>query len=54
MLTIRPANLDDVRVLKALIHEMGEFEHMPVVITEESVARNGFGPSPEFRVLIAE
>jgi len=54
MLSIRPANLNDVRVLKALIHEMGEFEHLPVVITEESLARNGFGSLPEFRVLIAE
>ena len=54
MLFIRPANLNDVGVLKALIHEMGEYERLPVVITEESLARNGFGVRPEFRVLIAE
>jgi GNAT superfamily N-acetyltransferase len=54
MLFIRPANQHDVGVLKALIHEMGEYERLPVVITEESLARNGFGVRPEFRVLIAE
>jgi len=54
MLIIRPANLNDVGVLKALIHEMGEYERLPVVITEDSLARNGFGARPEFRVLIAE
>ena len=54
MLLIRPANLSDVGVLRALIHEMGEYERLPVVITEESLARNGFGVGPEFRVLIAE
>lgn len=54
MLSIRPANLHDVGELKALIHEMGEYERMPVVVTQESLARDGFGPRPEFRVLIAE
>ena len=54
MLSILPANLSDVGVLKTLIHEMGEYERLPVVITEESLARDGFGPRPEFRVLIAE
>ena len=54
MLSIRPANLNDVGVLKALIHEMAEYERLPVVITEESLARDGFGVRPEFRVLIAE
>ncbi len=54
MLSIRPANLHDVGELKALIHEMGEYERMPVVVTKESLARDGFGPRPEFRVLIAE
>jgi GNAT superfamily N-acetyltransferase len=54
MLSIRPANLNDVSELKALIHEMGDYERMPVVVTEENLARDGFGPRPEFRVLIAE
>lgn len=53
MLSIRPANLHDVGDLTALIHEMGEYERMPVVVTKETLARDGFGPRPEFRVLIA-
>src|SRR5207302_6149703 len=54
MLSIRPANLHDVGELKALIHEMGEYERMPVIVTKEILARDGFGPRPGFRVLIAE
>ena len=54
MLSIRPAHLNDVSELKALIHEMGDYERMPVVVTEENLARDGFGPRPVFRVLIAE
>src|SRR2546428_6414408 len=54
MLSIRPANLHDVGELKALIHEMGEYERMPVIVTKESLARDGFGPRPEFRALLAE
>jgi GNAT superfamily N-acetyltransferase len=54
MLSIRPANVNDVSELKALILEMGEYERMPVVVSEESLALDGFGPRPKFRVLIAE
>jgi GNAT superfamily N-acetyltransferase len=54
VLVIRPANLNDVGILNTLIHEMGEYERLPVTITEEDLARDGFGPRPEFRVLIAE
>ncbi len=54
MLSIRSANRNDVTLLKTLIQEMGEYEHLPILITEEALAREGFGPQPEFRVLIAE
>jgi GNAT superfamily N-acetyltransferase len=54
MLSIRPAVLNDMNLLKTLIHEMGEYERLPVMITEETLARDGFGPRPEFRVLIAD
>src|ERR1700674_5200817 len=54
MLLIRPAVRNDVDLLKALIHEMGEYERLPVLITEETLERDGFGPRPEFRVLIAD
>jgi GNAT superfamily N-acetyltransferase len=54
MLVIRPAVPNDVDLLRALIHEMGEYEHLPVSITAETLARDGFGPRPEFRVFIAD
>jgi hypothetical protein len=53
MLEIRPALRNDVDLLRTLIHEMGEYERLPVSITAETLARDGFGPRPEFRVLIA-
>jgi hypothetical protein len=54
MLSIRPAVRNDLHLLKVLIDEMGEYEHLPVIVTEETLARDGFGPRPEFRVLIAD
>lgn len=54
MLSIRPANLHDVSALKALIYEMAEYERLPAVTTVEGLARDGFGPRPEFYVLLAE
>jgi GNAT superfamily N-acetyltransferase len=54
MLEIHPAVRNDVDLLRTLIHEMGEYESLPVSITAETLARDGFGPRPEFRVLIAD
>ena len=54
MLSIRPASRNDVALLKTLVHEMGEYEHLPISITEEALANEGFGPQPGFRALIAE
>ena len=54
MLTIRFAALNDVILLKTMIYEFAEFEHLAVSITEEALARDGFGPEPRFRVLLAE
>ena len=56
MLTIRPATSGDAGLLKTLIHELAEFEHLDheTIITEEDVLRDGFGPRPRFRALIAE
>jgi len=54
MLTIRFAALSDVLLLKTMIDEFAEFEHLSVSITEETLARDGFGPEPRFRVLLAE
>jgi GNAT superfamily N-acetyltransferase len=54
MLSIRPANASDVSVLNALIHELAEFEHLPVSVTDADLLRDGFGERPRFRALVAE
>ena len=56
MLSIRPATVNDVTLLKTLICELAEYEREPdaVVITEADLLRDGFGPQPKFRALIAE
>jgi GNAT superfamily N-acetyltransferase len=56
MLKIRPATANDAALLKTLIGELAEFERLSheVVITEEDLCRDGFGPQPKFRALIAE
>jgi GNAT superfamily N-acetyltransferase len=55
MLSIRAATVDDVTLLKRLISELAEFENEleEVQITETNLARDGFGPQPKFRVLLA-
>jgi GNAT superfamily N-acetyltransferase len=55
MLTIRPATINDVTLLKTLIRELAEYEKEldKVLITEADLARDGFGPQPKFRVLLA-
>jgi GNAT superfamily N-acetyltransferase len=54
MLTIRFAVLDDVPLLRNMIYEFAEFEHLSASITGETLARDGFGATPRFRVLLAE
>jgi GNAT superfamily N-acetyltransferase len=56
MLQIRPATIDDAAVLRTMIRELAEFERLldQVTITEEELARDGFGENPRFRALIAE
>src|SRR5271154_3150318 len=56
MLSIRAATIDDVPLLKQLIHELAEYEREPhaVLITEEKLMQDGFGPEPKFRAIIAE
>lgn len=48
--------IDDVGLLRTLIRELAEFERMlDLCVTEEAdLARDGFGPDPRFRALIAE
>jgi GNAT superfamily N-acetyltransferase len=56
MLSIRPATIDDAPLLAILIHELAEFERLSheAIVTEEDVLRDGFGPQPKFRAMIAE
>jgi GNAT superfamily N-acetyltransferase len=56
MLSIRAANVNDASLLRALICELAEYERERnhVVITEADLVRDGFGPQPKFRALIAE
>jgi len=54
VLSIRTAVLDDVLLLKTLIHEFAEFERDRAFVTEETLLRDGFGSHPMFRALIAE
>jgi len=56
MLSIRAATVNDVALLKALIFELAEYERErdQVMITEADLVRDGFGPQPKFRALIAE
>jgi GNAT superfamily N-acetyltransferase len=56
LLRIRPATIHDAALLRAMIRELAEFEHELefVTIREEDLARDGFGPNPRFRPLIAE
>jgi len=56
MLSIRSASVNDSQLLKELIYELAEYERERnlVVITEADLVRDGFGPAPKFRALIAE
>ena len=56
MLIIRPAALDDVLLLLRFTRELAEYERQAdaFAITAETLVRDGFGPQPKFRTLIAE
>src|SRR5262249_12735535 len=56
MLTIRAATAHDAARLATLIHELAEFERLSheCVVTDADILRDGFGPHPRFRALIAE
>jgi len=56
MLSIRPATSNDAALLNSMIREFAAFEHLEqeVGMTEEDLARDGFGPHPKFRSVIAE
>ncbi len=56
MLSIRSARATDVLLLRTMIRELAEYERGLdlVTIRVEDLMRDGFGPHPKFRALIAE
>jgi GNAT superfamily N-acetyltransferase len=56
MLSIRTATASDAALMLDFIRRLAEFEREPngVVATEEDLIRDGFGPEPKYRCLIAE
>ena len=56
MLSIRPATVADARLILKFIRLLAEYEREPdaVIATEEDIIRDGFGPEPKYRCLIAE
>lgn len=56
MLNIRPASQHDVPLILEFIRGLAEYERAPeqAVATEADLLRDGFGPNPKYRCVIAE
>ena len=56
MLIIRKAAAADATLILDFIRGLAEYEREPkaMVATEEDLRRDGFGPEPKFRCVIAE
>jgi GNAT superfamily N-acetyltransferase len=56
MLSIRAATPADVSLIRDFIHRLAEYEREPnaVIATEQDLLRDGFGPEPKYRCLLAE
>lgn len=56
MLTIRTAERGDVALILQFIRELAEYEREPqaATATEQDLLRDGWGPEPKFRCIIAE
>ena len=55
-LQIRPATPADIPNILTFIRELAEYEREPAaaIATPEDLLRDGFGPTPRFRCLLAE
>src|SRR5260370_19090668 len=53
--TLRTATAEDAPLILQFIRELAEYERAPqaAVATEQDLLRDGFGPQPKFRVLLA-
>lgn len=56
MISIRKATINDLSLILQFIRGLAEYEREPkaVVATEEDLRRDGFGPEPKYRCVIAE
>lgn len=56
MISIRNATITDAALILKFIRGLAEYEREPkaVVATEEDLRRDGFGPDPKYRCVIAE
>ena len=56
MLHIRPATSADIPLIQHFIRDLAEYERSPesAVATQEDLMRDGFGPEPKYRCVIAE
>ncbi|MDE3169637.1 MAG: GNAT family N-acetyltransferase [Acidobacteriota bacterium] len=56
MLSIHPATIQDAPAITAMIHEFAAFEHLEneTSVIEDDIARDGFGPTPKFRSVVAD
>lgn len=56
LITIRPANIDDVPLILQLIRELAEYERLADAVrtTEDGLRDHLFGPQPVAEVLIGE
>jgi GNAT superfamily N-acetyltransferase len=56
MLSIRKASKEDAPLILDFIRRLAEYEREPdaVVATETDLLRDGFGPEPKYRCIIAE
>jgi GNAT superfamily N-acetyltransferase len=56
MLSIRPATITDASLLATLVREFAAYDRVAeeASVTEDDLIRDGFGPTPKFRAVIAE
>lgn len=56
MLNIRPATPTDVPLIQQFIRDLAEYERSPesAVATQKDLLRDGFGPEPKYRCILAE